>query len=246
MVSGEVVQHIPRDIFNRRPDLVALGCHGYSHSPGYLNRMRLAQKESEIQRATFLIHESSGKSPTHFRAPNFSADGETIDILGRLGYRVDSSVLPGRHVRRWRLIPLVDHRGAPQNPYIPDIGGFPFPGRSGILEVPVTPNPHAPGAPLGLGFLHSEGTRACLDALRQTMGRYVLFLAHTWEMVSWTSSDAVRPWVRAASTSSTNALEEIISRLDTTKFVNMDRIFELENIQAKSHANPGRRATSSR
>src|SRR5881296_1177243 len=86
MVSGEVVQHIPPNILRDRRDLVALGCHGYSHSPGYLNRMRPSQKEVEIERATTIIRERCGRPPIHFRAPNFSVDGGTIEILGRLGY----------------------------------------------------------------------------------------------------------------------------------------------------------------
>jgi hypothetical protein len=224
MVSGEVVHHVPQDVLRDRQDLVALGCHGYSHSPGYLNRMRPRQKETEIERATTLIREVCGRPPTHFRAPNFSVDGKTIEIVGRLGYRIDSSVLPGRYVRRWRLIPLVDHRGAPIDPYTPDTAEFLRPGQSRILEVPVTPNPLAPGAPLGLGFLHSRGVQACLSALRQATGRYILFLAHSWEMTDWASSDAVRPWVRAASSGSTDRLGELLSVLDGWEFLNFDRI----------------------
>jgi len=228
MVSGEVVQYVPLEILRQRRDLLALGCHGYSHSPGYLNRMRPSQKETEIERATALIRERCGRPPTHFRAPNFSVDGRTIEILGRLGYRVDSSVLPGRHVRRWGLIHLIDHRGAPRDPYVPDVADVRRPGQSRILEIPVTPNPLAPGAPLGLGFLHSEGAQGCLDAVRRTSGRYVLFLAHTWEMVDWGSSEAVQPWVRTASRAKTDRLDQILSSLDGWEFLNLDRIEKRE------------------
>ena len=230
MGSGEVAEHLPREILETREDLAALGCHGYSHSPGYLNHMRLSEKEAEISRATDVLKERFGRPPRHFRAPNFSLDGETVDILGRLGYLVDSSVLPGRYVRRWRLIPLVDQRGAPQDPYTPDSNDFRRPGQSRILEVPVTPNPLAAGAPLGLGFLHSEGVSSCLSALRQTTGRYVVFLAHTWEMVTWLPSDPVRPWVLAVGRGKPDRLEELVSALDGWEFLNLDRIEAREKI----------------
>ena len=224
MGSGEVVEHLPRDVLEMRPDLVALGCHGYSHSPGYLNRMRQPQREAEITRATTSLRDRWKRPPKHFRAPNFSIDGNTIELLGRLGYRIDSSLLPGRYVRRWRLIPLVDHRGAPSDPYTPSIADFRRPGQSKVLEVPVTPNPLAIGAPLGLGYLHSEGSRACRSALEKTTARYVVFLAHSWEMVNWTTSDAVLPWVREAARGKTDRLDELLSLLKGWEFLNLDRI----------------------
>ena len=88
----------------------------------------------------------------------------------------------------------------------------------------MTPNPLASGAPLGLGFLHSEGARVCRTALEKAAGRYVVFLAHSWEMVRWTSADSVRPWVRDASRGKTDLLEELLALLDGWEFLNLDRV----------------------
>src|SRR3989337_545695 len=104
MVSGEVAPLVPREIVEGHSDLAALGCHGHLHRPGYLGRRS----------------EAVGRSPRHFRSPNFSVDRRTFAVLDRTGFRVDSSILPGRVVRRMRVFPLLDHRRAPHDPYRPD------------------------------------------------------------------------------------------------------------------------------
>jgi len=147
-------------------------------------------------------------------------------LLDQLGYRSDSSVLPGRHVRRWKVLPLLDHRDAPTDPYHPDLRSPCREGASAILEVPITPNPFAAGSPLGLGFLHYSGTEAVLQAISRVHSRYVVFLAHSWEMVSWQDSDLVAPWVRRSSASSTKSLEDLVAHLGATQYVNMDRIVD--------------------
>src|SRR3990170_137942 len=141
MVSGEVAPLVPREIVEGHSDLAALGCHGHLHRPGYLGRRSEAEQERDIVRAQRAIVDAFGRSPRHFRSPNFSVDRRTFAVLDRTGFRVDSSILPGRVVRRMRVFPLLDHRRAPQDPYRPD-SNDPFrAGSSRLLEVPVTPNP---------------------------------------------------------------------------------------------------------
>ena len=159
-VSGEVAPDVPKEVFGVANGLVALGSHGLTHEPGvrsYLNRKRRPVIENERQKATQQILLRFGRTPLHFRAPNFSTSAQTLSVLERLGYRSDSSVLPGRYVRRWRTLPLLDHRNAPLDPYHPDPRSILQEGSSSILEVPVTPNPFHAGSPLGLGFLHDAG-----------------------------------------------------------------------------------------
>src|SRR6266571_1707458 len=119
-VSGEIADRLPATLAHR---LTAIGCHGLRHPRGhrsYLNRMTVVAQRRQISEATERVRTATGTTPIHFRAPNFSADARTISILEELGYRVDSSVLPGRYVKRMRVLPLLDHRGAPRSPYHPD------------------------------------------------------------------------------------------------------------------------------
>lgn len=228
MISGEIAEQVPNEVLRHSSIDCALGCHGQTHLPGYLNRLDATSQEAELRRATHTITSTFGRVPRVFRAPNFSANGDTIRILARLGYHVDSSVLPGRRVRKWRLKTIVDHRGVPENPFLSDPFHYPKKGGVSILEVPVTANPTSIGSPLGLGFLNHAGTEKYSDALRRATGKYVVFLAHTWEMVSWASSDPVAPWVRSASSADPRALDDLISLLDGYQFGNMDQILSVE------------------
>jgi len=229
MVSGEVVNAIPDEVVLER-DRLALGCHADSHQPGYLSRLNRVSQESSVRRASVSIAEKFGRTPVHFRAPNFSANGDTIRVLTSLGYRVDSSILPGRLVRRWRLLTLVDHRNLPSDPFFVDPESYPQPGHRSILEIPVTANPVETSGPLGLGYLNAEGLPKFLGALRKAENRYVVFLAHTWEMVDWDLGDGVAPWVRDASSSRHSSFDALLSSLDNRTLINLDGILGAEGV----------------
>ena len=226
MISSEVLDAVPDEILRARRDFVAIGCHGRVHDPGYLSQLSPAKQRHDLEAATDAIGERTGRRPIHFRAPNFSADGVTIEVLEALGYHKDSSVLPGRLVRRWGWRILVDHRGAPLDPYRPDYLSIARPGGSAILEIPITPNSDARAAPLGLGFLHTRGPEATLAAARIVKRQYFVFLAHTWEMVGWEPHEGVLPWVREAARRDPGGLEELVSRLTDSRFVNLDHVVQ--------------------
>src|SRR5438093_4148936 len=111
MVSSEILDAIPKDIVHARSDLVALGCHGGTHEPGYPARLSPARQRHELNRATETVERQWGRRPLIFRAPNFCANANTLDALIRLGYEKDSSVLAGRCVRRWGFVKSIDHMG---------------------------------------------------------------------------------------------------------------------------------------
>jgi len=223
-ISGETADVLPAGLHNQ---LTTIGCHGMRHPPGprsYLNRMTMAAVRRDVTEATACIRRAIGKTPVHFRAPNFSADGRTISVLQEAGYQVDSSVLPGRHVKRWRFIPLLDHRGAPVSPYHPDARRLSRPGASRLLEVPLSPNTLLPGGPLGLGFLNARGPDQAIRAATATPGRYAIVLAHSWEMVDWQPGDPVATWVRTASSSRREPFARFLDHFPGSTFVNMDEI----------------------
>ena len=230
-VSGEIVSLLPGNVPSLGGGKGALGCHGLRHEAGltsYLSRKPRSVVEREIQTATESLRSRFGRKPVHFRAPNFSTSSDTIAALAALGYRSDSSVLPGRHVRRWKTLTVLDHRGAPMDPYHPDSRSPLREGNSPILEVPITPNPFSGGSPLGLGFLHYSGPAQVLRAINKVRSRYVIFLAHSWEMVDWHASDSVADWVPRSSSASPRTLEQLLTTLGPERFVNMNQIVEAE------------------
>jgi len=117
-----------------------------------------------------------------FRAPGFSANERTLDILEELGYRLDSSVLPGGLIRMFKgRLTIRSFERVPRAPYHPSKKDLTVAGGRAILEVPVTENPDFPGAPLGLGYLQTFGVDLTRRAVEKVRGPYLTFLIHSWE-----------------------------------------------------------------
>lgn len=83
--------------------------------------------------------------PTSYRAGRWGMVAEHLSVLERLGYRVDTSVIPWIDWRPKWGIPRtqggrggVDYRKAPRKPYHPSYRDVARPGAARILEVPVT------------------------------------------------------------------------------------------------------------
>lgn len=226
-VSGEVAGALPRDLLRNLGDRVALGCHGLDHVPGlagYLNRRSLEEQKTEIATATELTTARFGSKPHYFRAPNFSANEQTLLALRDLGYRADSSVLPGRLVRKFRVWTLLDQRDAPLAPYYPDGNALVRPGAFPLLEVPVTPSVKEPGSPLGLGLLNDLGPDVAAREVVESAAPYVVFLCHSWEMVDWNAAAPVVPWVRRAASADLVQVARFVEALGDAAFVNMEQI----------------------
>lgn len=179
------------DICLKYPELITriidgghqIGCHGYDHSIAYMGRESFKKQLHDISTASEIIKKTTGKSPILFRAPNFSINGDTIKVLEKLGYKIDSSILPGRHVKKWKLFNILDYRGAMTEIYTPSYSDVRINGESKILEVPLTENPLAKGSPLGLGFLNAYGFEKTIEAVDKVKGDYVMFLIHPWEAI---------------------------------------------------------------
>ena len=69
-----------------------IACHGYRHR--YLDRISSESKREEIVDAKARIEDALGTRVRGFRAPGFSIDWESIELLGESGYDYDSSVFP--------------------------------------------------------------------------------------------------------------------------------------------------------
>ena len=186
--------HVPADFFfqssivTEHPDLVSriakskhgIGNHGLNHA--FLSTKPPAVQKEEIRRSTRILENVFPQEPRMFRAAGFSTNLVTLEILQDLGYAIDSSILPGRRAKRFRVLPAYDHRAAPRDPHFPVPSGD----RSAdtrLLEIPVTENPLRRGGPLGLGAINAYGFDKVMTALHAVEERTLVFLVHPWELI---------------------------------------------------------------
>ncbi len=90
---------------------------------------------AKLLNLTNIFKERMGTGPVSYRAGRFGADEETIQILEKLGYLIDSSVTP--HIS-WKNKGGPDFTHCPEQPYHPDVKNICRPGNSKIVEVPVS------------------------------------------------------------------------------------------------------------
>jgi hypothetical protein len=149
-----------------------LRAHSYPHNlPGELLERQLAE-------LTAVIEEKLGVRPTTYRAGRNGFDGNSLPILERLGYTVDTSVDPLFNERRKGGMAFA---GAPLVPYHPDYADVRRPGRSKILEVPISAAT-LPGLPKPLEALY-----AALPAIPYRGAIKRLGLRPVWLRPSYTS-----------------------------------------------------------
>ena len=179
------------DVCRTHPEIVkrinyldhGIGCHGLEHRVQYYSSKSKEWQMKDIKDARNEIKKVIGKGATAFRAPNFSVNSDTIQALESLGFDIDSSVLPGRVVKKWRLFTILDFKGAPREPYRPSRTDIRKSGDSKLLEIPVTENPLMKGIPIGSGYLNYFGAESFIKAIKAVTQSYVVLLFHPWELV---------------------------------------------------------------
>ena len=144
---------------------------------------------------------------------NFSANGDTIRALQELGYRYDSSVLPGRVVRKWRARKIQDFLIAPRDPYRPSREDPSLLGDSALWEIPVAENPFSPGGPIGLGYVHAYGVERTLEAVGRSAADPCVVLIHPWELLDPPPSGVGPTWMQRACSSDPEKMDEFLRRL---------------------------------
>lgn len=208
------------DLCDRFPELLrdimrrghALGCHGENHDVEYLSSKRYEWQIESLRRATGAVERCTGIRPIGFRAPNFSVNGDTIRALEELGYKYDSSVLPGRVVKARRFLARLDFRTAPRDPYRLSHDDPTLPGASSLWELPLAENPFAPGGPIGLGYVNAYGVARTLDAVARSAADPCVFLVHPWELAD-PPSDPIPQWMRSACTSDASRFDDFLAQL---------------------------------
>lgn len=190
-----------------------IGAHGRHIDPLVATQLKDESLRARVHEGIEAIRTATGKRPTVYREANFAVDARVLRILIESGFKVDSSVLPNRRVRKKRIIPLVDHRGAPEVPYWPGSRNHRMAGTRGILEIPISNNPENPGGPIGSGFLNWRGVDATLRALRTCSGDPVTFLIHPWECVDLANASPDLPsWVIDISKENSHQMTDLLNR----------------------------------
>ena len=152
-----------------------LGCHGYWHRS--VHRMTPAEFREDMQEATKLLEDLSGRRVVAFRAPNFSIREQTwwaLEILAELGYTIDSSIFPVRH----------DRYGMPSAPREPHLLNLPA---GPIWEFPPTVyrwmRMNIPVSGGGYFRLFPYAfSRHCLQRVSRNDGLPLMFYIHPWEL----------------------------------------------------------------
>lgn len=134
--------------------------------------------ERQLTELTAVIEEKLGVRPTTYRAGRNGFDGKSLPILERLGYTVDTSVDPLFNEKRKGGMVFA---GAPLVPYHPDYVDVRRPGRTKILEVPISAAT-LPGLPKPLEALY-----ATLPAIPYRGALKRLGLRPVWLRPSYTS-----------------------------------------------------------
>ncbi|MDR7423622.1 MAG: deacetylase [Armatimonadota bacterium] len=154
MATSPVFQEFGRDVLARGTAEIGMHLHAwntppiepltpddFAHQP-YLVEYPPRVMEEKIARLTGLLEDTFRTGVRSHRAGRWALDETYARLLARRGYRVDCSVTP--HVS-WR-----GHRGAPggrggadytrfpQDAYVLDLDDISRPGRSTLLELPMT------------------------------------------------------------------------------------------------------------
>lgn len=227
-VSREIVQRFPLTVGDLEASGHNVGNHGTQHD--YLCTLDYSSQLRDIEESSRALGEVLTSPPSTFRAPQFGADGNTIMVLEKLEYKIDSSVLPGRLVKKRPFGRILDFTRAPRRVYSPSRQDVSVEDGSSIVEVPLTENPEREGTPIGMGFLNSAGVSATLKVCKLNRGDYVTFLIHPWECVDLLQSHPDLPGYLANECSSDlSSLRELLERLSSFgQFVTIPKIVDAD------------------
>lgn len=219
-VTSDVCSRFHKEVRNLQVKNHNIGNHGLNHRP--LCGMGYERQYQWLRESTRRLGDVLEDRPRMFRAPNFGADGNTIKALEKLDYVVDSSVMPGRVLRRFDFDPVLwkffatfrkyDFTSAPQEIYRPSPKGITQKGRSKVVEIPLSENPFRKGCPISLGFLNKEGLEKTIRAIERARKSYVIFLCHSWELIDLgTHYEGLAERFKKECSSRTEILEEFLA-----------------------------------
>jgi hypothetical protein len=91
-VTGNIVPKFSKEL-RKIAKKHEIACHGLNHKR--LTEKPLEQVKSELKEAKKIIKRNVGVNPVGFRAPALIIDEKILEILPEIGFKYDSSVVPG-------------------------------------------------------------------------------------------------------------------------------------------------------
>jgi hypothetical protein len=116
-----------------------IGCHALNHDD-YEEFDKLPSKESRklLKKATSILKKKSGQKITSFRSARVKISSDTLKVLQRLGYKLDSSVCSQRFDLISSNLINLGWLVSPRTPYFPNKNSAYKRGDLNILEIPVS------------------------------------------------------------------------------------------------------------
>lgn len=229
---------VTADVCEKYPNIIKeiinyghnIGSHGLAHD--LLWHKNYKQQYEELLLSSNIIEKYTGNRPVMFRAPAFSVTTNTLKVLEKLNYSIDSSVMPGAVTKRFKgLLTIKSFKDAPRKPYHPSSKDVAKKGEMNILEVPLTENPIFLGAPFGAGALNLFGNEKMLCALESITEDYVIFLIHPWEIVNLGKYHPnLKQWVKdICSDNIPNYYDFFVKIINNFECANINDLIPVEN-----------------
>jgi hypothetical protein len=186
-VPGTVAKRHPQAIRGVHKNGHEVACHGLSHwKDEFLGDF--SEQERNLKEATQIIEQTIGHRPIGFRAPCLRINRVTFQVLEKLGYIYDSSVVP-------TFVPgYYGFLSAPKRPYYPYPNLISSEGSYWLLEIPVSVNPLLP-LPLSAAWMRNLGSLWVKFGVKANFifKNPVMFYIHPRDVVSLPRLNGV-PW----------------------------------------------------
>jgi len=173
-VLGEIAEERPALIADLADRGHEIASHGYSKSHPDLREQPRSVVVEELESSKAVLEDATGESVEGFRAPAFSQDEDVLAALADVGYRYDSSVVPGRSIPGFYGVP-----DAPDTPYVVEHATA-----ADLLELPVSVAPWT-RLPVSGAWMRLLGRRYAEWGVRRRLASdgYAMLYVHPWELV---------------------------------------------------------------
>lgn len=137
---GKIDEEFP-SLVERMSNNGEIGCHVHFRREKEVYYTDYDFQMEIIERATNSLR-NQGFNVKSFRGGNLFFDENTLRVLEKLDYEIDSSVSPGLYFRQYSDL-LIDHKEClSTEPYFPSYMNHCIPGSSKILEIPLSVYPY--------------------------------------------------------------------------------------------------------
>ena len=165
-VSGEVVSEYADIIHGIVEQEHEIASHGFKHNVDY-SRMSKMEITEQISKSKKILEDKIGVTLIGFRAPQFRMSEAAYDVLSKLNFKYDSSMVSGFLPTRYNNLSI------PSKPFM----------KNNLLEIPISTMPYL-RVPMGLLWINAMGfnTFRLLSERIKFTDMIVLFL-HPFDLI---------------------------------------------------------------